>query len=167
MPEHETFKSLSFDPGGSTGYSYFNNQMYYDSPTWGGGTFTEPHHHEEIEYLIEVFQPNYVICEDFTFRQSPDSAKQRTGLELISKEYIGILRLLATHHFYKFILQPTSYKNTNLVKDENLDKLNMLRYPKHPNRHYHDAAKHHLHWLIQKKRYQPYIDRLKTRDATA
>lgn len=161
MTPNEIFTALSFDPGGSTGWAYFDNKLDYNDPLFTGGTLTNIHHHHEIRHLIEVYNPNYVICEDFTFRQSPDSAKQRRGLELISKEYIGILRFMAYDHCYDFILQPPSYKNTNLVKDENLETLGLLRTPKHENRHYHDAAKHLAHWLIQKRRYQPLIDKLK------
>lgn len=157
---------LGLDPGGSTGWCFFS----YQEPTpsvwlWSGDTLTQDNHHGQLRALIQRYMPDYIVCEDFQFRQKAGTENYRKGLELISKEYIGVARLIAQDIDAKFILQPPSMKDTNLTRDENLKKLQILRTPLHPNRHYHDACRHTVNYLIQKRRYQPFIDRIKANAA--
>jgi hypothetical protein len=154
---------LGLDPGGSTGWCFFGYQESDPEKwTWSGDTITLKHHHSLLRALIQRYMPDYIVCEDFQFRQKAGTEDYRKGLELISREYIGIARLAAQDMDAKFILQPSSMKDTNLTRDENLEKLGILRTPLHPNRHYHDACRHTVNYIIQKRRFQPFIDRIKS-----
>lgn len=153
----QAFKVLSLDPGGSTGWAMFewNGHNY----NFDGGTFSIQEHHTLIDNLIRLHHPDLVIMESFDYRQASD--RERKGLELVSREYIGVGKLVCSDTEIPFRLQPPPYKDTRLVRDDNLQKLGVFRAPPYPNRHYHDAMKHLIHYLVQTMRFQPIITEIR------
>lgn len=88
---------LSFDPGGTTGWAY--HDLYQGELTGGpkieGGQIGPDDHHAELWELIYRRNPDLIIYEQFDYRLKKD---KQTGLEvpgivLVSKEYIGIIKL--------------------------------------------------------------------------
>jgi hypothetical protein len=154
-------KILSFDPGGSTGWASFETLNDGSSHHFDGGTFVIDDHHKDIRQLITDTDPDLVIYETFEFRQSAGKERERKGLNLISREYIGIIKLTTADLNIKTRQQPPAYKDTNLVRDDNLKKLGLLRFPLWPNRHYHDAARHLAHYLIQQERNPQILEMVK------
>lgn len=156
-------KILGLDPGGSTGWCFFAYQESVpDKWTWAGDTITTPDHHQLIRALLQRYLPDIIVCEDFQFRQQAGKENYRKGLELISRDYIGIVKLIAHDLDARLIMQQPSTKDANIVRDENLKRLGIWREPAHPNRHYHDACRHTASYIIQKRRYQPFIDGIKS-----
>lgn len=160
MTDH---KVLAFDPGGSSGWALctFDDDDY----KFDGGTLQIDDHHQQLRDLITNCHPDIVIYEAFEFRQKAHS-DYRKGLNLISREYIGVIRLTCQDLHITTRQQPAAYKDTNLVREANLEKLGILRRPLYPNRHYHDAAAHLVHYMIQTLRYQPVFDVVKKKIKT-
>lgn len=157
----DPFQVLAFDPGGSTGWASFN----YNKPgqyRFESGTLSTPEHHTSIRWLIQdhcmggldnnhQVQPLTVISESFEFRQSPDSAKNaRRGLELVSREYIGVMKLITSDLCVPFKQQQPSHRN--FITHEKLERLGQLHKPLHENRHRIDALQHLCYYLIVTKR---------------
>lgn len=158
----DLYKSLCFDPGGSTGWSTYVEVDYDDNPIWSGGTLTENRHHLDFYNMICAFNPHELIIESFEFRQKAGSESYRKGLELVSREYIGIAQLYCDMTGTPIIQQSPSLKDTNIVRNENLEKLSLLIYPLHDNRHMHDAHKHHVYYQIHKRKVKAILDRIKS-----
>lgn len=94
------YRVLAFDPGGTTGWAMYDGlflpDLDGDKPRLVEQRHTVGHlgpheHHDELyEFLEESAIHNFaVVWESFEFRQG----KQRDNLNLISKEYIGVLKL--------------------------------------------------------------------------
>src|SRR6476661_1046207 len=95
------YRVLAFDPGGTTGWAMYDGLFLPDPDNGGKPALVEqkhtvghlgPHeHHDELyEFLEESAIHDFAVCwESFEFRQG----KQRDNIELISREYIGIMKL--------------------------------------------------------------------------
>lgn len=149
----DPFQVIAFDPGGSTGYAHF---VYEDQGNFAfySGTITTKEHHNIIRNTIETqshywAKPLTVLTESFEFRQNPDSAKQRRGLELVSREYIGVMKLVCQDLCIPLIQQ--SPADRNFITHEKLDRLGLLYKPLHENRHRIDALQHLIYYLVVKK----------------
>lgn len=156
-----TFRILGLDPGGTTGWGSFTSEERYD-PTSKATVYTkykfecgqigpEPHH-DELWELLELQQTDHfiIVCESFEYRN-----RARAGLELVSKEYIGLVNLFYRQRmqipgqslFFQTAamgkVQP-NHKNS-FVKPRNLKRLG-LWWPGHG--HAMDGYGHVLFWMI-------------------
>src|SRR5689334_2000985 len=90
----EPFNVLTFDPGGTSGWSHavsrVENPELEDIELRTGEFGPGPHHQEIYEFIMQV-QPEEVVTEPFHFRQHMDNPRGK--VELISCEYIGVIRL--------------------------------------------------------------------------
>lgn len=146
-------KLLAVDPGVTTGYCF--------ATLHGGATADQiniqldvkPEQHlddvDECWDRIEKFDPRYIVCEDFEFRQG----KQRTGLVLYSVQLIGIVNLYgAKAENCAVTLQKAStgkgYYTNKVLKDYGVYK------PGAAWEHSMDATRHLLHWLTFGSGYQ-------------
>lgn len=77
---------IAFDPGGTTGWACYTDEIgckrFYGSGEYG------PHpHHVELHNLLEVQQPDVVVCERF------DYVGGKVTVDLMAPQYIGVMEL--------------------------------------------------------------------------
>lgn len=92
------YRVIAFDPGGTTGWATYTAERvrtpegkfeYYDEK-WACGQLGPGDHHAELELLLQMqhTEDYRVVYETFEFRNAA-----RPGLELVSREYIGVIKL--------------------------------------------------------------------------
>lgn len=153
------------DPGGTTGWATYNTiTKGYD-----GGQLGPDEHHVELWELLESpptnnFSSLYVVTESFEFRNNVETEDRRKGLNLVSKEYIGLMKLFARMHGCHYVEQMPAHAK-GFITDEKLDALGLIKTPKHPNRHEHDALRHLLFFMVAKlKIKEGIVDKWKRKD---
>lgn len=126
----------AFDPGGTTGIAYIDNEDNLISTTNLG---PEEHHNKLWHYLLWA-KPDIIICEQFQYRPNPQAMK----VNLIPREYIGILKLYAgLKHIEMFMYTPGNAKT--FIQDTHLKKLELW---KGKTAHERDAIRHLLYYLM-------------------
>jgi len=170
----EPFNVLAFDPGGTTGWA----QAIFE---WGRvsvvekvdlkhitlttGEFGPQEHHQDLHehirfasYMSEdgAIPQVEVVSEPFHYRQNvvEDGGKFRGKVELISAEYIGVIRLACAQLGLSYYDRFTPGEAKAYVTDEKLSRLGWLQTPKHPKRHQNDALRQLVKYLIVKKKIQ-------------
>lgn len=161
------FRIISLDPGGTTGWAMFTSKYvktkdlfapdseyvktFIPPGTWECGQIGPHEHHKDLYYfLIENWiEETYIVSESFEYRNDSPA-----GLELVSREYIGIAKLVAAQHRVGLYQQTASQgkvrnKPTAFVKPSNLKKLNLWK-PGQP--HAMDAYGHLLYYMINSAR---------------
>ena len=141
-----TLRIIALDPGGTTGWALADIEE--------GGHIEFKHdmlermnHHKELHDTLESFEPDIIVCESFEYRNA-----NRPGLELISVEYIGVMKLFAETSGTPYVMQKAAQgkirdKPTAFVKPDNLKRLSLY----HPNQvHAMDAYGHLLYYIINK-----------------
>lgn len=148
---------VALDPGGTTGVAkaVIADEAISDIDQSMLGPF--PHHaalwsllHEAGEGVDRLI----IVCESFEYRNRP-----RTGLDLISKEYIGVVNLfVATSELpsVKSIFQSASMgkiraektEGSALVKRGNLKQLGLWTLGPNGERHMVDATGHLVYYLL-------------------
>jgi hypothetical protein len=149
------FRILSFDPGGTTGvaFSYMEDDEFKFRSLQIG-----PHeHHQELWELLSNYAYGYdlpsleIVCESFEYRNM-----SRKGLELISKEYIGIIKLFCSLHGIKLIFHTASAAK-HFVTDDKIKALDLWT-PGKP--HAMDGMRHLLkHMVVGKGIREPITDK--------
>ncbi|TXH54664.1 MAG: hypothetical protein E6Q97_10330, partial [Desulfurellales bacterium] len=82
---------LGIDPGGTTGFA----QLDLESNTWRMSELGPEDHHKDLHYKLLRLQPDIIICESFDYRIVESKGTKMPGVNLISREYIGIVKLYA------------------------------------------------------------------------
>jgi hypothetical protein len=149
---------IGLDPGGTTGVVIWTEGGWTTEPTSGPPEWFIIHlgpeeHHEELYAMLERehVSDTTVVCESFEFRQG----KQRAGINLMSREYIGVAKLFAQQRSdVTFVLQ-TAATAKAFIDDKKLRVMG-LYYPGH--RHAMDAMRHVLTYRIQKLRHHDLIE---------
>lgn len=127
---------VALDPGGTTGWGMFTAEERYDhldkksvytKHKFDCGQLGPQEHHSELYNALGMWQTDHyiVVCESFEYRN-----RARPGLELISKEYIGVAKLFCEERGIKYIEQTASMgkvrdKSTAFIKPRNLQKLGL------------------------------------------
>lgn len=158
-----TYRVIALDPGGSTGWgTYTATRMeagkgkyeYYDEK-WACGTLGPDEHHKDLYELLEMQRvQNYtVVSESFEFRQNDGD---RTGIELISREYIGVAKVYCAIEDIRFVKQ-TAAMAKKFIPDKGPMANKHLRVmglwvPGRENRHAMDAYRHLVYYLVNKER---------------
>lgn len=151
------YRIISFDPGGTTGWATLTLQVLDDpvdpgkrevfEPRWNCGYLGPEEHHGKLEMLIEMHQvkETIVVCESFEFRN-----RVRPGTELISREYIGIIKRTCEKRDIPLHFQTASQgkiTSSSFVKRTNLKKLGLYQAGKEW-KHSMDAYGHLIFWVI-------------------
>jgi hypothetical protein len=131
---------LVFDPGYYTGIALWSNGHYRRG--FLGGKMDTPGsdaQHLQIEQTVERYHAEdlVVVCESFEYRNGLDRA------ELISLEYIGVVKLVCQKLHIQYFMQ-TAAMGKGWTKDHNLERLGWMATPKStkPNKDMNDAARH-------------------------
>jgi len=179
----EPFNVLAFDPGGTTGWAngFLPGPILPDDTVdlsdikISAGEFGPKAHHEELyQFIHDAYRPGFelsvleqrdpfyeeseveIVFEPFHYRQNvvEDGGKFRGKVELVSAEYIGVIRLVCAQLGLSYYDRFTPGEAKAYVTDEKLSRLGWLQTPKHPMRHRNDALRQLVKYLIVKKKIQ-------------
>jgi hypothetical protein len=160
QPRLEPFNVLAFDPGGTTGWalaSYFGaiNPVLEDIKI-STGEFGPSLHYKELYELVssQGFCPSQeIVFEPFHYRQNvvEDGAKFLGKVELISAEYIGVIKLACWQHRLKYYDKFTPGEAKRYVPNRKLELLGWLQTPITAMRHRNDALRQLVKYLIVKR----------------
>ena len=137
-------KAVAFDPGKTTGFATGEIPQYGD---WKDdvarcmlvSTAQAELNHTDIFEFLNNFKPDYIICERFDFRQ-----KARTGLELVSRELIGVIELyVGLNKNCTLVMQTPSQAIGGYWSNDKLLKYHLYRKGQD---HANDAARHLMYW---------------------
>jgi len=169
----EPFNVLAFDPGGTTGWAWASLHMdQLDHPTLvkmediyletGEFENSPEGHYRELHEFIAVAPtrldtPLEVVFEPFTYRQHITEGKDggpqasRHKVELISAEYIGVIKLACSQLGLTYYDRFTPGEAKSYVTNEKLALLGWLQEPPYPMRHRNDALRQLVKYLIVRK----------------
>jgi hypothetical protein len=108
---------VSFDPGGTTGWAMFDNEGHSVARFTSGQLGPQMHHQDLWDLLRELHHVNgapgtwcedfRIVSESFEFRNN-NKDRERDNIELISREYIGVIRLYGAMHNLKHLAFQTA-----------------------------------------------------------
>src|SRR5262245_26695082 len=104
--------------------------------------------HRELWLQLGILDPKYVITEEFEFRKG---TRNRGGLELVSREYIGVFELWTQLHNRTLFRVRAGNVIGGFFTDTQLKKDGLYSAGK-PHRN--DAMRHLLHWFTYGFGYQ-------------
>ena len=156
------FNVLAFDPGGTTGWALasfdwgnvgIQEEMGLEHIILTTGQFGPKEHHQELYEFIRQVQPKDVVSEPFHYRQNvvEEGGKFRGKVELISAEYIGVIRLACAQLGLSYYDRFTPGEAKTWTTDLKLQKLGWFQTPAHPKRHQNDALRQLVKYLIVKR----------------
>lgn len=162
-------KVIAIDPGGTTGWSTYSAVVMPDGThheiRWNQGYFGPDEHHKVLHQWLEMEvsdQDTHIVYESFEYRQ-----RERDNVILVSKEYIGIIKLVADD----FSRQVTLVSQTasmalppgGFVTNQMLEIFDLLNTPvsKKPQKDINDAARHLIYYLVVKQHLSHLTKRLK------
>lgn len=144
-----SFAVLALDPGGSTGWASMiaeavpaeNGKYELFNPSYRCGQIESKEHHKKLYTLMGLFHTDlyYIVSESFEYRN-----KSRPGLELVSREYIGVTKYFCQERDVPLFMQ-TAAMGKGFVKDANIKALGLWSTA---NKHAMDAYRHLFYWLI-------------------
>lgn len=146
-----SMRLMSFDPGGTTGWCLHQHvgagEPVPPGPRWVGGQLTggEVGHHLELWELLKKYEPTVIIYEAFNYQIRQRQAATMPGVQLISREYIGILQLWARLYKIPIVKQQPSVIGIQWVKDPALKKFGLYNVGE-PHRN--DAARHMVYFIV-------------------
>lgn len=173
------FRILAYDPGGTTGFAWATWAPWNGSEAslehlsqieFGYGQIGPHEHHRELwEMLIRwigqeerrtitnsEYPPLEIVCESFQFRQHIQPNQAKTKVELISCEYIGLLKLFCQMYNVPLTFNTASAAKT-FTTDTKIKTLGLW----HPGQvHANDATRHLLRYIVvNKKIREPITDK--------
>lgn len=143
------------DPGGRSGWATYDTE----TKQFNGGQLnnTDGHHLELWELMYGYYcrsEKMTLVFESFEFRNDVFEGKEdRKGLELVSRDYLGVGKLFSQMYDVKFIEQMPSHA-LRFVTNKRLEALELLHKPASSvfNKDYNAACKHLLHFLVVRLR---------------
>lgn len=169
-----------FDPGGTTGWAMYTAQVihdtesrpeYYEEKFTAGQIGPGPHHGKLYKFLEQWHTHNHIVgTESFDFRiPRSEKEKERNKIELISREYIGVLKLYVAMAPTPvvFALQSAGTagaggkKGSSFWDNDKLKRAGKLTEPAHPWRHANDAMRHLLYYMTFKMNRTDLLEALK------
>lgn len=153
---------LGIDPGGTTGYALLDLESY----SWEQGELGPEEHHRDLYFQLVVLKPDIIICESFDYRIVESKGTKMPGVNLISREYIGIVKLY-TEMFptTTLVMQSPAQggggtKHSGFWKNEKLKKVGLHAAPG-GRQHMNDATRHVLYWLTFTHKDSKYLHMLR------
>lgn len=173
----EPFNVLAFDPGGTTGWAWaslhahtiktsleeYGIVILEDIYLETGEFENKPlGHYQELHEFItaaptRLDTPLEIVFEPFTYRQFITEGKDggpqasRHKVELISAEYIGVIKLACSQLGLIYYDRFTPGEAKSYVTDKKLELLGWLQTPITPRRHQNDALRQLVKYLIVRK----------------
>lgn len=139
---------IALDPGGTTGWAVWSTPdiIGKNSPEFLVGEIgPEEHHNALFQHLEELHTHNtVVVCESFEFRQN----RQRDNINLMSREYIGIVKLFGQQRRCPVVFQTAGLAKT-FVTDPKLKAMGLWWTGQ---RHARDATRHLVYFMVNAMR---------------
>jgi hypothetical protein len=140
---------ISFDPGGSTGVAHYN--MTKDE--WYTWTLGPNEHRVRLWEDLETYHFGHIVYETFLYQRR--SVDKGVSLELISKEYIGIINLYAA--LYEVPVHGQSPPQRMFWTDAKLKQLSLWGSTAHER----DAVRHLLYFITFTLKDDRFLQQLK------
>jgi hypothetical protein len=132
---------VALDPGGTTGIAQAIIEDYVVTKILGG---EQRYMASGLYAMLEAFDPDYIVCETFEFRNA-----SRAGLDLTSAKLIGVCELYAEHHGVHLKMQEPSVQGPRAFWTDAKLKAAGLYLP--GKQHSRSAMKHLMYFLTFKK----------------
>lgn len=157
------FDLLAFDPGGTTGWAHVHcdggmpSGLTMDDFKLTVGELGPEEHHEELWGFLNGFWISYphtlhIVTESFNFRQfATDGSSGKAKVELISCEYIGIIKLFAERNEVPCVSYNSS-EGKGFATDMKLEAMGWFQTPKTPKRHMNDAIRQAVCYMVKRLR---------------
>jgi hypothetical protein len=130
-------KIIAFDPGGETGWAKY--QLTDRGRSIIKGEVTYDDHHAWLYDELHFFAPQLVLTERFDYR------RKQQNVELISKEYIGVMRLWCNKYDVELVEQTQLKGKKGLWTDDKLKVLGLHTPSK--GGHANDAVRQLLYFI--------------------
>lgn len=153
------YRVIALDPGGATGWATYSSVLMPDGKHYDEeftcGTLDHEDHHLDLYGLLGLqhVQNYIVVTESFEFRQNDGD---RTGIELISREYIGVAKLFGQERKVKVVKQTASTAKKFMPDKGPMANKHLrvmgLWVPGRENRHAMDAYRHLVYYLVNRER---------------
>jgi hypothetical protein len=142
---------IGLDPGGTTGWATYTS----DLRDWSFGQMGPEEHHEQLDQFLGIqhVRDTVIVVEEFEWRTSKPqmAAYGDRYVELISKEYIGVVKRWyqerGSLQGLTLLIKPAGVIKP-FVKDANIKKLGLW---KPGYKHAMDATRNVLWFLIHSK----------------
>jgi hypothetical protein len=139
---------IAFDPGGETGWAKYT--QVGDKRTITKGEVIYDDHHAWLYDELHFFAPQLVITERFDYRSN------KKHVELISVEYIGVMRLFCNKYGVDLVQQTQLKGHKGLWTDDKLKVLGLHTPSK--GGHANDAVRQLLYHLTTADEDHYYIE---------
>lgn len=140
---------MSFDPGGTTGYCVY----FVSTKTFVQIAQLEGRHHLPLWDLLEFYQPDVVIYEQFVYQRR--DLEKGVALNIDARNYIGILQLYCDKN--RAIEHESALAFKKFWNDKKLRQLNL--YKSSP--HMRDALRHMLYYVTFTLKDDEWVRRLR------
>lgn len=137
-------KVVAFDTGGTTGIAV--GLLDLEKGLMRVSSSQEILSHHGIYNHIQRLNPDIIICEDFQYRN-----RARDGLELISAELNGVVKLYASEYKVTLYMQTPVEGIGGFYNDDRLKEHDLWQEGKI---HANEATMHLLHWYTFKQGYK-------------
>ncbi len=142
LPEiPDTYTTLCFDPGHTTGWAVFHKFNLMDSGEISTQSIEEATH--EVELLISEYQPSMIVIEDY--RVYRWRAKHHAGSDMLTTRVIGCIETLAIMSQYPHVVKQPAHIAKGFCTDPKLRAWDM--YIK-GQKHARDAIRHGCYYLL-------------------
>lgn len=148
-------KLLALDPGGTTGWALIDIDETVVTDL-SCGQIGDSKHHRILWDFLHAEDPDRLICEMFTYQIRRNQGVDMPGVELISREYIGVAELYTQTTPCVLEMQPTSC--LSFWSDDKLKIIGLYR-PGKP--HANDAVRHLLYFITFTMKDYRYLHQLK------
>lgn len=136
---------IAFDPGGTTGWAT------YEDGEFDRGQIGHENHHRELYEMLESVGPDVVCYETFTYQIRNKHKYAAAAVNLISVEYIGVIKLwhqMQQRTNIELVARHASHAKSTWTDD----KLKALGLWVPSNPHAMDATRHLLaHLIVDRK----------------
>lgn len=139
---------LALDPGGTTGWAFARwerDASTFEEVQWNMGHLGPEEHHLELYNFLGMQHTQHytIVTERFEYRNT-----SRPGLNLMSREYIGVTKMFVAEREIPIVEQNASQAK-GFVKDPRIKDLG-LWYAGH--KHAMDAVRHLIYYIVMCRR---------------
>ncbi len=137
----DTYTTLCFDPGHTTGWAAFNKFDLISSGEISTQSIEEATH--GVELLISEYQPDMIVIEDY--RVYKWRTKHHAGSDMLTTRVIGCIETLALISQVPDVIKQPAHVAKGFCNDKRLREWNIY---KKGEKHARDAIRHGCYYLL-------------------